>query len=132
MTGILTLTIAACNNKTQEEASLNTTTTQSLGSGSIAFVSERNDNDNEIYLMNLADQRVIRVTTNTGNDLAPRFNLDGNKLLFNSRRSVAHGHNRPEIYRIEFPAKTVERMTTTATTDENQRGAWYPDDNNII
>jgi Tol biopolymer transport system component len=132
MTGILTLTIAACNNKTQEEASLNTTTTQSLGSGSIAFVSERNDNDNEIYLMNLADQRVIRVTTNTGNDLAPRFNLDGNKLLFNSRRSVAHGHNRPEIYRIEFPAKTVERMTTTATTDENQRGAWYPDDNSII
>jgi Tol biopolymer transport system component len=129
---LLALATHACKNDAAQADTTGTATKQSLGAGTVAFVSERFGGDNEILMMNLADQRVARVTENVGNDLAPRFNTAGDKLLFNSRRSTAHGHNRPEIYKIEFPAKTVERMTTTATTDENQRGAWFPGDASIM
>lgn len=99
--------------------------------GTLAFASDRTGDD-ELYLLDLGENRLQRLTENPGRDLAPRWNLAGDKLLFNSRRSVEHGHSRPELYKMEFPNQSLERLTTTADPDENQRGAWFPNGEEII
>ncbi|MCG6147990.1 DPP IV N-terminal domain-containing protein [Leptospira levettii] len=98
--------------------------------GTIAFAFDP-DKDDEIFLYGLKENRTINATENVGRDLAPRWSPSGQSLAFNSRRT-AHGHNRPEIYTLDFPSRTVRRVTNTSAPDENQRAAWYPDSNSIV
>ncbi|PJZ46684.1 PD40 domain-containing protein [Leptospira brenneri] len=98
--------------------------------GTIAYAFDP-DKDDEIYLYSPKENRTINVTENVGRDLAPRWSPSGTSLAFNSRRTT-HGHNRPEIYTLDFPSKTVRRITNTAAPDENQRAAWFPDETAIV
>ncbi|MCW7469907.1 TolB-like translocation protein [Leptospira kanakyensis] len=98
--------------------------------GTIAYAFDPTQDD-EIYLYGIKENRTINVTENVGRDLAPRWNPTGTSLAFNSRRT-AHGHNRPEIYTMDFPSRNVRRVTNTSAPDENQRAAWYPDESTIV
>ncbi|TGL87644.1 hypothetical protein EHQ68_06985 [Leptospira congkakensis] len=98
--------------------------------GTIAFAFDP-DKDDEIYLYGIKENRTINVTENVGRDLAPRWSPTGESLAFNSRRTV-HGHTRPEIYTMDFPSRTVRRVTNTPAPDENQRAAWFPDSTAIV
>ncbi len=61
----------------------------------IAFSSNRDNGDNEIYIMNADDgSGQTRLTNNNANDLSPSWSPDGEKIAFSSNRD--NGDN--EIY----------------------------------
>lgn len=129
-----TLSVLNCGTEKNEEIKdffLGLTIVSALTTnGTIAFAFDP-DKDDEIFLYGLKENHTINVTENIGRDLAPRWSPLGNSLAFNSRRTV-HGHNRPEIYTMEFPSRKVKRVTNTSAPDENQRAAWFPNSNSIV
>ncbi|MGV3667595.1 MAG: TolB family protein [Leptospira bouyouniensis] len=128
---IFVVQCSADQNKVENDLLLGLTAINILDNpGTIAFAFDP-EKDDEIFFYSIKENRVVNVTENIGRDLAPRWNPSGFQLAFNSRRTI-HGHNRPEIYTMDFPTKTIKRVTTTSAPDENQRAAWFPDSNALV
>ncbi len=64
------------------------------------------DGNLDIYVMNLADQQVTRLTTNRSIDTEGSWSPDGRQIYFTSDRSGG-----PQIYRIDAAGGTPERIT---------------------
>ncbi|MGQ0697534.1 MAG: DPP IV N-terminal domain-containing protein [Panacagrimonas sp.] len=97
--------------------------------GTIAFVCEYGDGDNdELCLMNADGSKVRRITDNPGPDRAPTWNAEGTQLAFNSRRDP-HA-DRPQIYRYDVASGEIRRLTNGEL--EDQRASWTPDGEAVV
>ena len=84
---------------------------QSPTSGRIAFVSNRDGND-EIYVMNADGSNVLRLTHDPGKDWVPRWSPDGRQIAFFSNRD-----DNDEIYVMNADGTNLLRLTHTLASD---------------
>ncbi len=70
----------------------------------------------DIYVMNLADKRVIQLTNNNAANFAPYFHPDGNRIIYASNVADPQGRNF-DLYIIDIATKTIERVTFNETFD---------------
>ncbi|HQU74217.1 MAG TPA: hypothetical protein PLG66_18065, partial [Calditrichia bacterium] len=95
-----------------------------------AFVSNKLDNNQEIYLGYLGGEEYVRLTRNSANDFSPQWSPDGDKIAFISKRSgegdlylsqslekVVDGKSRPSAF--------IHRQLTDTPLAEAQP-AWNP------
>ncbi len=78
----------------------------------IAFVTDRDGNDDEIYVMNADGTGVINLTNSAGNDSEPDVSPDGTKLAFRTERDGAD-----EIYVMNADGTGVMNLTNNAGED---------------
>jgi YD repeat-containing protein len=83
--------------------------------GKIAYDSNENANNHEIYLVNPDRTGGTRVTNNTWEDKDPAWSPDGTRIAF---YSAQHGNN--EIYVMNADGSSPRRLTTDPASD------WYP------
>jgi Ca2+-binding RTX toxin-like protein len=86
----------------------------------IAFTSNRQDNDSEIYTMNPDGSGVTRLTNNRGTDSTPDWSPDGSKIVF--QRNI-------EIYTMNADGTNATRLTNNTAVEEAP--AWSPDGTKI-
>ncbi len=97
--------------------------------GTIAFVCEQDDGDNdELCLMSADGSNLRRLTDNPGPDRAPTWNTEGTQLVFNSRR--APHADRPQIYRYDVESGAIQRISDSPL--EDQRASWTPDGTAVV
>ncbi|HEX2897940.1 MAG TPA: hypothetical protein VHP63_07825, partial [candidate division Zixibacteria bacterium] len=70
----------------------------------------------DIYVMNLADKRVIQLTNNNAANFAPFFHPDGDRVIYASNVADPQGRNF-DLYIIDVATKTIERVTFNETFD---------------
>jgi hypothetical protein len=80
--------------------------------GKIAFVSDRNGGQLDIYLMNPDGSSQTPLTTDPADDYQPNWSPDGRKIVFTTTRD---GSN--EIYLFDVAALTQARLTNNAEQD---------------
>lgn len=97
--------------------------------GKVAFSSNRTDNNNEIYLMNLDGTGVQRLTYSSFSDTRPALSPDGTKVAFVSDRDGAQGSNITEIYIINSDGTGLQRLTHNGAS--NDYPVWNPDGTKI-
>src|SRR6266513_4936169 len=90
--------------------------TSASGSGRIAFVSDR-DGNNEIYVMNADGTGLTRLTD--GGAGYPAWSPDGSRIAFSSARD---GHN--NIYVMNADGTGVTQLTTSTRSFGSQAPAW--------
>lgn len=98
-------------------------TITSTGGGRIAFVSNRDGND-EIYLMNVDGSEVIRLTDTSGSEDSPAWSPDGQQIAFGARRDGEF-----DIYVMNADGSNVSRLTNDPSYDSYP--AWSPDGKQI-
>jgi len=91
--------------------------------GTFAIESNRDGNP-EIYLVNLEDQSVTRLTDHPGADTQPAWSPDGSKIAFASNRSGNF-----EIYTMNADGTALTNLTNHPADD--QYPAWSPDGSQI-
>jgi len=94
-------------------------------SGQIAFVSDRDGND-EIYVINADGSSPTRLTNNAATDFEPAWSPNAQKIAFTSQRDDAHYY---EIYVMEADGSHPTRLTNNP--GENLAPAWSPDGKRI-
>src|SRR5262249_55569027 len=67
----------------------------------------------DLYVKNLSDGSVKRLTTNAADDLNPTWSSDGSKIAFTSQRS---GHK--QIWVVPSNGGTQVRITQTSVTED--------------
>ncbi len=77
--------------------------------GKIAFDSDRQDFNRDIYTMNVDGSGLTRLTTDTGIDQEPAFSPDGNQISFSSNRSGTF-----QIYLLDLPTMHLTQVTDLA------------------
>lgn len=94
------------------------------GRGRIAFVSERDSGDAEIYIMNADGSGEKRLTASAGHDWSPAFSPDGTRIAYASSRDAVTQdvHN---IYSMDVSGKNVVRLTFNRAWDDFP--SWSPD-----
>jgi len=97
----------------------------------VAFVSERDGGDLEIYRMNAVDNDAdgngdnqLRLTNNSGEDSAPAWSPDETRIAFTSERDG----NR-DVYRMSANGSNQVRLTKSSALDGQP--AWSPDGTKI-
>jgi Tol biopolymer transport system component len=75
--------------------------------GKIAFTTQRDAGNYEIYTMNADGSEQTNVTNSTGIDQYPSFSPDGTKIIFTSWRDGAHG-----IFVMNADGSNVRRVAT--------------------
>lgn len=103
--------------------SMTTTPVFPSSPGQIAFVSNRDGND-EIYMMNNDGSRVRRLTNNPAHDGHPTGSPDGKKIAFVSDRD-----GNAEIYVMNADGSGVRRLTDNLANDGTP--AWSPNGKQI-
>jgi TolB protein len=83
------------------------------------------DGNPEIYVMNLANRSLKRVTRQPAIDTEPSWTGDGRYLIFTSDRG-----GRPQIYRVELATNLVERLTFQGPY--NTSGRLLPDGEHLV
>lgn len=92
--------------------------------GKIAFTSDRDDGDYEIYVMDADGSEQIRLTQSAGFDFQASWSPDGTKIVFESERDG----NR-EIYVMN--ADGSEQINLTQNPNGDSGAAWSPDGKKI-
>jgi len=83
----------------------------------LALALSRKDGNVDVYVLNLADQAVVRVTEDAGIDTEPAWSADGHSLFFTSDRSGS-----PQIYRVSAEAgQRAQRLTFDGTYNARPR-----------
>ncbi len=95
------------------------------GIGKIAFVSDRDDPNEEIYVREFGGAAATRLTTNAFRDLGPRWSPDGAKLTFYSLRGGTW-----EIFTINADGTGETRLTNDPY--DNLEPTWTPDGREIV
>ncbi len=85
----------------------------------IAFMSDRNDNDFEIYVMNADGTNPVNLTNHPGDDGHPSWSPNGAKIAFESRQD-----NHSEIYVMNADGTNPVRLTNNRVPDSSP--SWYP------
>jgi Tol biopolymer transport system component len=127
--------ITAANSSGESAASAQVSATPTGGNeiltGKIAFVSQRDGND-EIYTMNPDGSNQQRITSHTGvglndNDNSPIWSPNAEKIVFTSWRD---GIN--ELFIVNPDGTGEARLTSNPSgTDWNDNPSWSPDSNKI-
>ncbi len=91
----------------------------------IAFTSERDDPQGEIYLLNVDGPGVTRLSNNPGADIFPAVSPDGTKILFTSARAAP---DPADLYVMNADGSNVTRLTTEGF---NRHGVWSRDGSRI-
>jgi len=102
----------------------------SKGSGKMAFVSNRDGND-EIYVMNSDGSDQTRLTQNPGRDFFPKWSPDGTKISFLSERGEGNG-----LYIMNIDGSN-QKLLTSSTSEKIGLGdfswlSWSPDGKKIV
>jgi hypothetical protein len=79
----------------------------------------------EIFVINIDGTNPRRLTDATGNDLAPRWSPDGQKIDFHSERDGDF-----DIYTMDPSGLGVRRLTTNTDTDAD--ASWSPNSERIV
>jgi dipeptidyl aminopeptidase/acylaminoacyl peptidase len=103
---------------------VNTTCMLARVTGRIAFVTNRNGND-EIYLMKPDGSGVRRLTNDPAKDLEPAWSSDGAQLAFVRQQSGSD----LEIYKMNADGSGLTRLTQDSATDASP--TWSPDGTEI-
>jgi TolB protein len=82
------------------------------------------EGDAEIYIVEVASRRLIRLTNSPGEDADPSWSADDSRIAFSSTRD-----GNPEIYVMRADGTQVRRLTKHAAWDA--RPAWSPDGSTI-
>jgi Tol biopolymer transport system component len=100
---------------------------QAVSNGKIAFVSQRDGND-EIYTMNADGSNVQRLTFDVvgspNSDLSPAWSPDGTRIAFTTNRDGNY-----EIYVMNADGSNQQRLTSSTLSDLNP--TWSPDGTRI-
>src|SRR5882762_5296778 len=78
----------------------------------IAFSSNRQDKQYDIYVMNDDGSQVTNLTNHTGQDMKPAWSPDGKKIAFQSNRDGNF-----EIYVMNADGSGQTRLTTNEAAD---------------
>ncbi|MBI5267264.1 MAG: PD40 domain-containing protein [candidate division Zixibacteria bacterium] len=70
----------------------------------------------EIYVMNLADRKPIRLTDNGAANFAPFFHPDGKRVIYSSNMNDPQKRNF-DLYMVDIATKKIEQITFNATFD---------------
>lgn len=91
-----------------------TACTEATAKGKIAFMSDRDGNDQiyEIYIMNVDGSGQVRLTNNPAIDVFPSFSPDGSKIAFASYRD-----GNAEIYIMNVDGSEQVRLTNNPAVD---------------
>lgn len=83
----------------------------------LALTLSLNDGNLDIYTLDLSNQVLRRITTNTAIDTEPTWSADGESLYFTSDRAGS-----PQIYRVDAePGSRAERVTFEGTYNTDAR-----------
>ncbi len=93
--------------------------------GKIAFVSNREGNDDEIWIMNSDGSDRVNLTDNDIRDLDPDFSPDGNKIVYASKLY----DDDFEIHVFDLTTNNITRLTNDPSRD--YAPAWSPDGTKI-
>ena len=85
----------------------------------IAFTSTRNDNDEEIYLINADGSELVRLTTRPGREANPAWSPKADRIAFESDRD-----GNPEIYVMNADGTGLTRLTFFDGIDT--KPSWSP------
>ena len=91
------------------------------GAGVLALESDRGG-DWDIYLLDIATQRLFDLTRAEGDEHAPAWSPDGTRLAFNADRD---GDGRAELYTIDADGGNVQALDVRS--GHNWRPVWSPD-----
>ena len=95
---------------------------QSGPPSSVAFQSNRDGTNNNIYVMDPDGSVQARVTLDSSNNQRAAISPDGSRIAFASNRSNGHF----EIFVMHSDGSDVQRLTTTATAVTNTWPRWSP------
>jgi serine/threonine protein kinase/Tol biopolymer transport system component len=95
------------------------TTSPSIHTGRLAFTSNRDGNP-EIYVVNLANGGLARLTSNNANDWLPDWSPDGGRIAFTSNRTGSY-----DLWTMKANGSGQTAVVTTAAWDDYAR--WAPD-----
>ena len=79
----------------------------------IVFTANYQQNNGEIYTMNLDGSALRRLTTDTAVDLDPKFSPDGTKIAFRSNRAQS---GIQQIYTMDVTGANIRQVTDTGST----------------
>lgn len=95
-----------------------------VGSTKVAFVSDRNGND-EIYTIDIDGMNLTRLTTDGAKDTLPYWSPDGTQLVFSSQRS-----GNGDLYIMKTDGSAVRRITSDDAEDTYP--SWSPDGTQLL
>jgi Tol biopolymer transport system component len=89
---------------------------------SVAFTSNRDAGNNEIYVMDPDGSAQTRKTETTSSESRPDISPDGTEIVFASNRD-----GNAEIFVMDFDGNNVRQLTTTLSPISNTWPRWSPD-----
>lgn len=97
---------------------------------SIAFTSDRDGTNGDIYVMDADGDNVRRLTNHRSQDRSPSWSPDGRSIAFSSVRDADDGNDGYyEIYVMDSSGDNLRNLTNHPSDDENP--TWSPDGRSI-